>query len=132
MDRTSGDCPMTAWQLTEPEYLNRPMALALETLMTAQLPLSGPQLSTKSGLGVSRLNPALLTAGFVDPAADLGLAFARTAGHWRAGDRDHRSDSILPTKSLSWRVQSYTVIDTPRARGAADHLPVAAYLRRTS
>ncbi|MBQ0855449.1 hypothetical protein J8N05_45605 [Streptomyces sp. BH-SS-21] len=74
---------------------------------------------------------ALLAAGFVDPAADLGLDFARTAGHWREGDRDHRSDYILPTKHFSWRVQSYTVIDTPRARAAADHLPVVAHLHRT-
>ncbi|MFE7036882.1 endonuclease/exonuclease/phosphatase family protein [Streptomyces sp. NPDC057621] len=74
---------------------------------------------------------ALLTAGFIDPAADLELPFARTAGHWHPGDRDHRSDYILTTNHLSWQMQSYTVIDTPRARDAADHLPVVARLRRT-
>ncbi|MFI1408924.1 endonuclease/exonuclease/phosphatase family protein [Streptomyces sp. NPDC020707] len=72
----------------------------------------------------------LLAAGFVDPAAGLELDFARTAGHWRKGDRDHRSDYILPSKHLTWRVQSYTVIDTPRAQGASDHLPVVADLYR--
>ncbi|MFI1416319.1 endonuclease/exonuclease/phosphatase family protein [Streptomyces sp. NPDC020707] len=74
---------------------------------------------------------ALLTAGFIDPAAALQLQFARTAGHWRDGDRGHRSDYILPSKHLSWQVQTYTVIDTPRTRSAADHLPVVAHLHRT-
>ncbi|MGW3425728.1 endonuclease/exonuclease/phosphatase family protein [Streptomyces phaeochromogenes] len=71
----------------------------------------------------------LLASGFVDPAADLELEFARTAGYWREGEhRDHRSDYILPSRRLSWRVESYTVADTPRACSASDHLPVVAHL----
>ncbi|MGN9819707.1 endonuclease/exonuclease/phosphatase family protein [Streptomyces sp. SD11] len=79
-----------------------------------------------------RAMSALLAAGFVDPAAELELEFAPTAGHWREADRGHRSDYILRSKHLAWRVESYTVIDTPRAQGAADHLPVVAYLRQAS
>ncbi|GHA38802.1 hypothetical protein GCM10010372_43710 [Streptomyces tauricus] len=75
-----------------------------------------------------RAMSALLAAGYVDPAAELELEFARTAGHWGKDGRDHRSDYILPSRNLSWHMGSYTVLDTPRARRASDHLPVVADL----
>jgi exodeoxyribonuclease III len=75
---------------------------------------------------------ALLQAGFRDPAAVLGIDPHRTAGHWNPDElRDHRTDYVLPTRSLLTRraaLLSYTVVDTGLTRSLADHLPVVADL----
>lgn len=74
-----------------------------------------------------RAMQALLTAGFIDPIDHLRLPFARTAGYWDDAERrDHRSDYVLPSGHLPWRLLSYAVEDTPHARRAGDHLPVIA------
>lgn len=66
----------------------------------------------------------LLNAGYVDPAAHMGLKPAPTTGYWYPNEPEPQSlDHILLGAQLADDAREHWTVDTEEARGASDHLP---------
>jgi len=66
----------------------------------------------------------LLGAGYVDPAAHLGVKPAPTTGYWYSNEPEPQSlDHILLGAQLADDAREYRTVDTREARSASDHLP---------
>jgi hypothetical protein len=68
----------------------------------------------------------LAKGGLHDPTVVLGHGRPVSTGHWPTETNGPRPiDGILATSRMLDAIREYVVIDTPAARRASDHLPVA-------